>query len=252
MIEPNRLMVAGDWHGNLGWARNAVKYADQNGCDVIVHAGDFGVWNDNQHDNEYLRKLQAELVEYGVTLYWVDGNHDSHERIAAHMPSSHTPWSFPEYPNIIHLPRGYRWVWFGKTWMALGGAVSVDKMHRAEGKSWWAGETLTLEDVERASRGKVDVIIAHDCPFGVRIPGVGPASEGGNGWPVWVLQESEEHRRLVRAVVESTRPTLYLHGHYHLRYQAFYQYIDGARCLVQGLDCDGSSMDRNTLFINRE
>lgn len=252
MIEqPSRVMLAGDWHGNDGWARNAIVHAHNEGADVIMHAGDFGFWSDNQHDNQFLRRTQYWLDAYGVTLYWVDGNHENHDRLAAHVPDDRSPWSLPDYPNIIHLPRGHRWEWFGKRWMALGGAVSVDRLMRKAGKSWWPGETLTQDDVEFASRpGDVDVIVAHDCPYGVDIPGIGPADKGGD-WPHFILLESEDHRRLIRDVVEVVRPTLFVHGHYHRRYQAFYQYGDGSRMLVQGLDCDGSTMDRNTLFINR-
>lgn len=135
--------------------------------------------------------------------------------------------------------------------MALGGAVSVDKMGRKEGVSWWPGETLKQADVEYASRpGKVNVLVAHDAPFGVHIPGIKP--KGQSEWPDWVLDESCDHQRKVRAVMEATRPDLMVHGHMHTAYQTLYRYGDGVKCLVRGLDCDGTTLERNTLFLDKQ
>lgn len=258
MIEPERIMFLGDTHGNAGWTRQAIDYAAGNGCDVIVQVGDFGFWSDNADTAAFLAITQSRLAKHGITLYWVDGNHEDHDRLAARptmqKPHRHRgPWSLPDSPNIIHLPRGYRWHWWGQAWMSLGGAASVDRLARKPGKSWWPGETLTDEDVEFASRpGNVDVIVAHDAPYGVDIPKIGIGEPNtDSGWPFATLLESSEHRRKVRQVVDAVRPRLYVHGHYHLRYQAYYRLPGGGRTLVQGLDCDGTPAHLSTMFLNR-
>lgn len=253
IADPKRVMMLGDVHGNSNWTMHAIRYAAEGGADVIVQVGDFGIWQ-GLAGQMFLRDVQLTLDDYGIDLYWIDGNHENfdiiNDRPTMRKPHNRRgPWSFPEYPNILHLPRGYRWEWFGKTWMALGGAVSVDKMHRKEGLSWWPGETLTDNDVEYASRpGKVDVLVTHDCIAGVPVPGIKPIGE--SEWPDWVLIESNEHNRKIRDVVEATRPELMIHGHMHRFYRAYYQYGDGSKMLVQGLDRDGTTMDRNTLFID--
>ena len=253
MIEPERILVAGDWHGNTGVAKALVEYAAQGGANVIVHAGDFGHWHSGSGTKAFYAGLHESLVEHDITLYWVDGNHEAHPDIRERLHGSREAAAlYKKFPRIIHLPRGFRWEWFGQTWMALGGAASIDRLTRSPGKSWWPEELLSDDDVEHASRpGGVDVIVSHDCPYGVDIPTVGIGEPRDCGWP-WITQvESGEHRRKVRDVVNAIRPRLIIHGHYHLRYEAFHELPGGDRTLIQGLDCDGTPMSRSTLFINK-
>ena len=45
-LNPQRIMVAGDWHGNETYALEALKHAHEAGAEVIIHVGDFGAWRD--------------------------------------------------------------------------------------------------------------------------------------------------------------------------------------------------------------
>jgi hypothetical protein len=45
--------------------------------------------------------------------------------------------------RIWHLPRGHRWRWHGRDWLALGGAVSLDRGVRTAGVNWWPEEEIT-------------------------------------------------------------------------------------------------------------
>ncbi len=42
--DPSRVLLAGDWHGNLGWGLAVVDHAADAHAEVIVHVGDFGIW----------------------------------------------------------------------------------------------------------------------------------------------------------------------------------------------------------------
>lgn len=254
LIDPSRILVLGDTHGNWCWTVAVIEHAAANGVDTIVQAGDFGHWIPGSGTKFFLEKIHKALVEFGITLYWVDGNHECHPDIQERLNGSREAQAlYKKYPRIIHLPRGFRWEWWGQTWMALGGAASVDRLQRKAGHDWFVGELLTTEDVEYASRpGDVDIIVSHDAPYGVDIPGIGigiPNTD--SGFPYACLIESGEHRRLVRDVVDAVRPSYIFHGHYHLRYQAFYELPGGGRVLVNGLDCDGSSMPRGSILLNR-
>ena len=57
-----------------------------------------------------------------------------------------------------------------KTFWTFGGAGSIDRMYRIEGKTWWAREQGSyceqmegLENLERYGN-KVDYILTHTCP----------------------------------------------------------------------------------------
>lgn len=244
--EPEKLMLAGDWHGSGHWGRMAIDHAARNGVDTIVHLGDFGWWVDSTPTRHYLATIQGALRRADIKLYWVDGNHEDHSRIwDLNEPGPGGPYRINEHlPNIAFLPRGLRWEWWGKTWMSVGGAVSVDKSWRTKDIDWWEEETLTDEQIEYCCRpGHVDIIVSHDCPSGVDIPGLaGPAM-----WPQAALYESDIHRGKLRRIWDTTGAVRVFHGHYHRRYDA--QLDNG---LVTGLDCDGTTLNDNTLIVTKD
>lgn len=43
-MDPRRIVVAGDWHGNSHCGRGAITYAALRDIHVIVQLGDFGYW----------------------------------------------------------------------------------------------------------------------------------------------------------------------------------------------------------------
>lgn len=237
--DSNRVLIVGDLHGSIHYGRQSFEYAHRNDCDAIIQLGDCGVWVDCDSTDRYLDAIQCEATEWDIDFYWLRGNHDDPRRIDLGDP---TPQYTAGRDRMIYLPDGYRWSWQNKRFMAVGGAVSVDKRMRTEGRSWWPEEELSDADVEYACRDDgtpVDVVFSHDCPLGVDIPGVGRDLKTGNtnGWPYDVLLEAERHRIKMRKIFDSVRPKLFIHGHYHQFYQ---EIVDGtAFC---GLGCDGDRM----------
>lgn len=243
MDEPKKLMLAGDWHGNLHWARLAIDHAARNGCDTLLHLGDFGWWIDNAQTKAYLAGVQGQARRANITLYWLDGNHEDHSRIwDLNQPDVGGPLRISEHlPNVLFLPRGLRWEWWGKTWMSVGGAASVDRSLRTPGIDWWPEETLTDQQLEYCCRpDKVDVIVSHDCPLGVDIPGLLPPG----ALPDWIIYEADNHRRKLLQIWNTTGATRLFHGHYHSRYNAA---LDNG--IIVGLDRDNTTLDRNTLIM---
>lgn len=238
---PEKVMLAGDWHGSTHWALSALEQALARGADTVIQVGDFGWWVEGDFTREYLGSLQRFVHDTGLDFYWLDGNHEDHSR----------EFTDERYPDLTYLPRGYRWSWWDKTWMSVGGAVSVDKAWRKEGVSWWPNEILTEEEVYYASRPPgVDIVLAHDCPKGVDIPGIGPNTKQRPGemrWPVDALARAEAHREKMRHIWKATRPTLWVHGHYHRRYEAW---LRETRFI--GLDCDGSQGWANIMFLTKD
>ncbi|AGT13046.1 hypothetical protein CROSSROADS_47 [Mycobacterium phage Crossroads] len=255
--QPEKLMLAGDWHGNLPWAFKAIHFAKANGADTILHVGDFGWWAPIERTFQFLAEVDKELKTVGIDLLWVDGNHEDH----AFWHQFNKPGSYPlttmSYSSITHLPRGFRWKWWGDTWMALGGAHSVDRSFAVEGESWWPGEWLQDDQLEYAMRpGKVDIIVSHDAPTNVDVPGIVPGKPiylniGGmkRRVPQVDLLKAEEHRARIQQVVDAVKPVELYHGHYHRAYQALARHDGGGYTLCRGLDKDETTMAKNTHFI---
>lgn len=230
-----KVFVAGDWHGNEAAAVWSIKQAARKGVNTILHTGDFGIWPGQRGEN-FLKVVEKSLLENDVELYFVDGNHEDFPQLLALPLNAEGVRKVRE--NLYHLPRGFRWTWQGLTFLALGGATSVDRPHRVEFFSWWKEESLTLKDVYTAANGgPADVLITHDAPAGVHIPGL------HNNWDASELARARRHQELLLQVVESVQPTHLFHGHFHVRYTDELTLSSGARVEVNGLDCDGSGWD---------
>ena len=240
LATPARVAFAGDWHANTRWAEAAITYAAEHGADVIVQLGDFGY----NFRAPFVNGLEKALSRTGLRLLFVDGNHEDFPRLLG----------YPVRPNglrqissrVWHLPRGFRWEWGGISWLAVGGAHSVDRPWREPGVSWWPQEAVTDDDISQAvGGGPADVLVAHDCPAGVPIPGL---AESAHLWPAEELAAAEAHRAKLRTVVDAVRPSAIWHGHFHLRYSAKPDLGYGP-VTVHGLDCDGSTLDGNVTVV---
>lgn len=212
-----KILMLGDTHGDTAWIRHACRIAQNNGCEKIVQLGDFGYWPHFPDGIRFLDKVSRDVSEAGLKLYWVDGNHENHDMIREMVEAIPPPWTEPFRlkPNLYYLPRGYTWEWDNVRFLALGGAFSVDKEYRTPGSSWWAGETITDTDVERAcAAGKVDVMVTHDCPREASaIDPDGPWGRQKDRWP-----ESIGNMTRISMVCDAAQPSKLFHGHHHRRY----------------------------------
>lgn len=238
--DPKRVMVSGDWHGNPYFAVESIKYAAEQGCDVVVQVGDFGFWTPGGSTDSFLYLVEKAARQHRVRVYWLDGNHEDHSRRVQFNDEVNRP-------NTVYLPRGFRWTWWGKRFMAVGGAVSVDKKDRKLGRSWWPDEELTEDELAYACRDdkiSVDVVFAHDCPTGVNIPSIGGCNEDRPGWenpclpqpfPRDVLVHADFHRGKMKVIADRLVPELWVHGHYHIPYR---QQVGKTTFIGLGCDAD--------------
>ncbi len=241
-LEPLQVGIAGDWHGNQHYAKRAILYAADQGAQAILHVGDFAY---DMRPN-FFAAVQRALEDTGLTLGWVDGNHDRHDALRE-LVAEHGIAPIPLRPNIFYLPRGYRWTWNGTRFLALGGAHSVDRPWRTPGREWWPGETISVEQAAAVKAGGVaDVMLCHDVPAGVRIPCI----EGNPlGFPVSEIEAAEQYRRLLRSVVDVVRPRHLFAGHYHCRLDVQLD-GDGYTTHVTILDADSAPADANTMIVD--
>lgn len=224
LADVQRVLVVGDVHMHLDWFWQLAKAADETGCQAIVQLGDLGYLPATREGHGLLNELQRMLAALDLPLLFVDGNHDDHDalRRSWRPASRRRVGPFVELDaNLFYLPRGCRFSWRGVNVLAVGGAFSIDRdwrlqLERMSGASrtlWWPEEVLSDEDVRRASTaGPADIILAHDCPAGVVIPDIDV-----------VVAKADENRRRLAQIVDATRPTLLLHGHYHQRVAGTYR-----------------------------
>jgi hypothetical protein len=244
--EPERVFVAGDWHGNSGFAARVITAAAKAGVQIIVHVGDFGFRNPGKETTRYLDTVEKSCAHLGVQIFWIEGNRDCVPALNQ-LPVDPKTDLHNIRPHIAHLPRGTRWTWRGQTWLALGGSFSVNRRESTRGAYWWDGERLTDTDIARAiAGGPADVMIAHDSPD--RTDLLSHIADGD--YTTKNLLAAQEHREALGRVVDEVAPATLFHGHYHLRHTTSRLLPNGEHTRVMGLSSDRESLDNNWVVVD--
>lgn len=170
------LAITGDTHGEdgrlLSFKELSNKYLKEG--DYLFICGDFGYLFDNSYNENQKLKKMAKLP---YTICFCDGNHENFDLLDKY---SITTWNggkahVIEYdkngtPKIVHLMRGQVFLVEGCRIFVFGGAYSIDKAMREEGRSWWAREMPNDDEMKEAISNleavdwKVDYIITHAAP----------------------------------------------------------------------------------------
>lgn len=168
------IYLSGDTHGIfdldkvLDFFEIEVLLRDVSKEDYLIILGDAGVcWDGGEKDAWVLKKLR----ELPVTVLWLDGNHENFDLLREYPV---TEWNGGKVqriaPDVIHLMRGYVYYIEGKLFWVFGGGMSVDKIWRREGISWWKEEMPSYEEYDRGLENlqkaefQVDYILTHTVP----------------------------------------------------------------------------------------
>lgn len=236
-----KVMMLGDLHGNLEEGLLAIQNAEDLDIEVIVQCGDMGIWP-GRDGMLYLDGLNAALIDAGVMLIFVPGNHEDYnqlERAEKYNPRNQFGQVFLR-SNILFAPRGSTWEIEGKRFMGVGGAVSVDKAWRQPNTSWWPQEELTDEQlaeiIENHQPGSVDYLVTHDSPSCA--PFKGRRKDD---------LESVAHRQRMDKLGLAVAPKLWHHGHFHTKYDGYQFPAYEPTTTVYGLEMDGDTWNWGVL-----
>lgn len=270
-----KIGILGDTHGNWGWVKYALGKFKREGISTILQAGDFGIWP-GEKGGLFARNVNNKLKENDQEMLVAPGNHEDWTKILS-LPEYEDGWlSFRD--NIRIAPRGHRWEMEGRSFVALGGAPSVDRAYRLqtmgiplqewksseemllnrptrlrEKQSWWPEEQITREDIEKTvAGGYADIFLAHDAPYGPRTI---TKNIAGNplGFASQDLAYAHEGRLRMTEAWEGVKPALFIHGHYH--FPVHEKIGPNDETFVVGLACDSQnysmgSIDLETLAVD--
>ena len=255
----DRLLLAGDWHGNSVWAGKALSLAARQGVSTVLQLGDFGF---SAEGEGVLDVLSMTAAAFDLTLLVVDGNHEDFPLLERFPVLTEGPGAGlrPVRPRLWHLPRGARWTWRASDglehrWLAVGGAVSVDRQLRTEGYSWWPGEELTVAEAERiAAEGTADVVVCHDRPSAAAVALGDPPGlwwdRAPRAWARDDLARSDAHAARVQSVIDAVQPRHVWHGHLHRRTDVVVETAAwGSTYEIHGLAADEMSWDESTAIV---
>ncbi len=219
------IALAGDWHGDLPWASARIMSMGERGITTLLHAGDFGLWP-GPGGKRFLMGIDKVAKRYGVErIDVVPGNHEDWGRLILlaanrrNQAADGAPLPLQLTEIVRFLPRGHRFEIDGRSFVALGGAPSLDFAYRQQGHTWWPEEMIQPEDVARTvARGYADVMITHDAP--------GPPYATNQvaeilrtnpmGWSDHALAYATVGRDRVTEAFLGVSPRLLVHGHFHV------------------------------------
>lgn len=170
------IYITGDTHAHIDIGKLSTKrFVEQKNLtkdDFVIVLGDFGcVWYGDQRDKYWLDWLEGKPF----TTLFIPGNHENYNLL----------WQYPETekfgnsvlelcPHVLMLQRGAIYEIDGKTFYAMGGASSHDKIYRVENRSWWKDELPGPAEYlfsERQLKGvdhKVDYVLTHCAPDSIQ------------------------------------------------------------------------------------
>ncbi len=163
------IYLTGDTHGLEDFHKLhifAVEHPELTKNDYVIVAGDFGaIWS----EKTLVSNLKY-FTELPFTVLFVDGNHENFDLINSYPVEIWNGGKVHKIkPDIIHLMRGQVFEIEGKIIFTFGGATSIDRDWRIEGRSWWKQELPTYEELDEGIENlkrfgnKVDYIITHSC-----------------------------------------------------------------------------------------
>ena len=166
-----KIYITGDIHGTISVNRLASGgFPEGRGLirdDYVIIAGDFGLLWANAPDDLYWLNW---LNEKPWTTLFIDGNHENFDLLDAYPVEEWNGGKIHRIrPNIVHLMRGQMFSLQGKKFFTFGGAASIDKERRTEGRSWWAREIPSHAEFEEGlstldkHKWETDFIITHTC-----------------------------------------------------------------------------------------
>ena len=125
---PDRVLLVGDSHGDAPFLCERLSTAKEVGCDLVFQLGDFGY----AFVDSFLKSVSHRAVQTGIPLLFIDGNHDNHPWLRQRVDADNgADAPFVEIaPEVFYVPRGSIWTWKQMTFLALGGAYSIDRAGR--------------------------------------------------------------------------------------------------------------------------
>jgi len=202
-INNQNIILVGDHHGQWDILFRKIEYYDLTDC-VLLHVGDGGegfITQSLKQKRQY-NILNDRFKKRNIDYRSIRGNHSNKVWFDGSICLSHFKL-LPDY-TVIKIN--------GETWQFVGGAISVDRVYRKEGISYWKDEIFVL-DPEKAV--KCDILVTHSAP-----PWIGPTHKGEfvTGFydkdPL-LKDELILERKLHQDLLDICQPKKHFCGHFH-------------------------------------
>jgi len=207
----NSIIVTGDIHGDWSALNKLINHKKPK---IVLQTGDFGYFprlieirqhgiislieRNKVNDPLLLKQRKYPKLPQGSKLYFCDGNHEDHESLGLATSNE-------VYPNVFHMKRGSTITLpDGRIVLFMGGAESLDKDSRIQGRDWFPEEEIKDSDIRNLDLNrKIDIVISHTCPMEFDVYDFGG-------------KERDSSRLALSYILEIFRPSLWYFGHWHI------------------------------------
>ena len=164
--------LTGDIHGDPERVVQFCLSMKPRRTDTIILLGDVAANYTGGQRDEWVKHT---LEKFKINILCIHGNHEMRpstiESYKLKEWCGGMVWYEEAYPHLLFAKDGEIYTIEGKSYLAIGGAYSVDKSYRIERNyGWWADEQPSEEikhfvesQIDKVKR--VDYVLSHTCPF---------------------------------------------------------------------------------------
>lgn len=204
-------VIVGDWHGDRNYIGRLLMYLSNFDFKTIISVGDVGFLIRPDDFTNWLTKM---LDKYDMNFYFIDGNHLDYHWLSKKEIDYNNLTVISN--RIKHIPRGHTELYRNESIVFVGGGVSVDKYRRKEGYDWFPSEVIDNHQLNNILNDTPvsSIMISHDCPSGFFLPL--PFSDS---FPANLIEESNNHRKILREIYDELNVEQVVCGHYHIKHK---------------------------------
>ena len=194
----------GDNHGAYNDVMHLVKHNDIKDS-YLIHVGDGGEgFLSSEKQLRQFNVLNDFFKSRNVFYKSIRGNHSDPSYFKEEKRVNLSNFELIEDYTIMKYNN--------KLIQFIGGAISIDRVARTEGMSYWIDEPVYLN---RDKCQKVDVLVTHTAPswcFPQKFNGI------VYNWSLrdaYLLEELTNERAIMDEIFKICQPSLHLYGHFH-------------------------------------
>lgn len=204
-LKSNNVYCIGDTHGIYNTFR-AIKNSPIEDC-LLLHVGDFGI-GFSYEDYNQLINLNSYLANKNIRLLIIRGNHDNpiyfQGKNKIHCNNTHIEFLEDYSEKKIN----------DRTFLFVGGGISIDRINRDINESYWIDEKVVLKE-DYKNLPHYDFLITHSvdksCPVVVGFKAIKYWLDLDKSLEADLVEERENLFKLI----EHVKPKFNIFGHFH-------------------------------------
>ena len=164
--------LTGDIHGDPERVVQFCLSMKPRRTDTIILLGDVAANYTGGQRDEWVKQTLEKLK---INILCIHGNHEMRpstiESYKLKEWRGGMVWYEEAYPHLLFAKDGEIYTIEGKSYLAIGGAYSVDKYYRLERNFGWWSDEQPSEEIKRYVESqidkvkRVDCVLSHTCPF---------------------------------------------------------------------------------------